>query len=105
MSDWVHVADTTDISVDEAFATEWQGEAIALYRLDDQIYAIGDICPHEDVRLSEGWLEDGKIECPLHQACFEIRTGKVIEGGPTDEDVSCYDVKIDGDAVLVRRAA
>lgn len=105
MSEWVHVADTADIEIDEPFASEWQGEAIALYRVEDQIYAIGDICPHEEVRLSEGWFVDGKIECPLHQACFEIRTGKVMEGGPTTEDVICYDVKVEGDAVLVRRAA
>ncbi len=105
MSDWVRVADDADIVDGEPFASEWEGEAIALYRHEGEIYAIGDICTHENVRLSDGWLEDGKIECPLHQACFEIRTGKVIEGGPATEDVPAYAVKIEDEGVFVRRAS
>lgn len=104
MSDWVRVADDADIVEGEPFASEWEGEAIALYRHEGEVYAIGDICTHEHVRLSDGWLEDGRIECPLHQACFEIRTGKVIEGGPATEDVPAYAVKIEDDGIFVRRA-
>lgn len=105
MSDWVRVADDADIVEGEPFASEWQGEAIALYRHEGAVYAIGDICTHENVRLSDGWLEEGRIECPLHQSCFEIRTGKVIEGGPATEDVPAYAVKIEDDGVFVRRAS
>jgi len=103
MTDWVRVADESDIPEGEPFAAEANGEAIALYRYEGQIYAIGDICSHEHVRLSDGWLDGDRIECPLHQSCFEIRTGRVIEGGPAYLDVPCYDVKIEDGAVHVRR--
>ncbi len=103
MTDWVRVADDSDIVEGEPFASEWNDEAIALYRYEGAIHAIGDICTHEHVRLSDGWFEGDRIECPLHQACFEIRTGKVIEGGPATEDVPAYAVKIENGAVFVRR--
>ena len=102
MSDWVRVAAEAEIVEGEPFASELGDTAIALYRHEGEIFAIGDICPHEHVRLSEGWLEDGRIECPLHQSCFEIRTGKVIEGGPAYEDVPAFAVKVEGGDVFVR---
>lgn len=105
MTEWVRVADGSDIVDGEPFASEWNGEAIALYRYEGEIYAIGDICTHEHVRLSDGWLDGDRIECPLHQSCFEIRTGKAIEGGPAYEDVPLYSVKVEGDGVFVRRDA
>lgn len=103
MSDWARIADETDVIEGEAFASEYDGEAIALYRYEGEVFAIGDICTHEHTRLSDGWLEGGRIECPLHQSCFEIRTGKVIEGGPATEDVAAYTVKVEDGGIFVRR--
>jgi nitrite reductase/ring-hydroxylating ferredoxin subunit len=105
MSEWVRIADDSDIVDGEPFASEWQGEAIALYRYEGVVHAIGDICTHEHVRLSDGWWEGDRIECPLHQSCFEIRTGKVIEGGPATENVPAYSVKVEDGAIHVRRTA
>ena len=105
MSDWIRVADDKDVEEGEPFAAEYGEEAIAIYRHEGEIYVIGDICPHEQVRLSDGWLDGGIIECPLHQSCFEIRTGKVIEGGPATEDVARYAVKVEDGGVFVRRDA
>ena len=102
MADWVRIAAEADVVEGDPFPSELHGEAIALYRWEGEIFAIGDVCPHEQVRLSEGWLEDGRIECPLHQSCFEIRTGKVIEGGPAYEDVPAFAVKLEGGDVFVR---
>lgn len=104
MSEWVRVADEADIQDGEPFASECDGEAIAVYRLDGDLHAIGDICTHEHVRLSDGWFEGDRIECPLHQSCFEIRTGKVIEGGPATEDVPAFAVKVEAGGVFVRRS-
>jgi nitrite reductase/ring-hydroxylating ferredoxin subunit len=106
MSDeWVRLADESDIVDGEAFASEYEGEAVALYRYEGAVYAIGDICTHEQVRLSDGWLDGDRIECPLHQSCFEIRTGKCIEGGPAYLDVPAYAVKVEDGGVFVRHAA
>jgi nitrite reductase/ring-hydroxylating ferredoxin subunit len=104
MNDWTRIADESEIIAGEAFPAELGEVAIALYRHDGEIYAIGDICTHDHVRLSDGWLEGDRIECPLHQSCFEIRTGKCIEGGPAWQDVDAFAVKVEDGGVFVRAA-
>jgi 3-phenylpropionate/trans-cinnamate dioxygenase ferredoxin subunit len=49
---------------------------IAVFNADGELYAIDDTCTHQDASLSEGWLEDCLVECPLHAASFDLRTGQ-----------------------------
>ena len=100
MTEWVRVADGSDIVDGEPFASEWNGEAIALYRYEGEIYAIGDICTHEHVRLSDGWLDGDRIECPLHQGKFDIRDGRPT-CQPVTEAVRTYPVKIENGRVFI----
>ena len=53
--------------------------------------------------LSDGWLENGCIECPLHAAQFDIRTGKAMSA-PADEDIAVYAIKAEGDDLMVQNA-
>ena len=59
-----------------AKATGWS-DAITVFREGDSFYALDDTCPHEKASLGEGWLENGEIECPLHQSRFSLKTGAV----------------------------
>lgn len=52
-------------------------EPIAVFRDGEAFYALDDTCSHEQASLSEGWIEAGEVECPLHQSRFDLRTGKV----------------------------
>lgn len=54
------------------------GEDICLTRVGDQVFAIGDLCTHSDASLSEGDVTDFKIECWLHGAEFDLRTGEAL---------------------------
>jgi 3-phenylpropionate/trans-cinnamate dioxygenase ferredoxin subunit len=49
---------------------------IAVFNADGALYAIDDTCTHQDASLSEGWLEGCFVECPLHAASFDLRTGE-----------------------------
>ena len=49
---------------------------IAVFNADGVVYAIDDTCTHQDASLSEGWLEGCFVECPLHAASFDLRTGE-----------------------------
>lgn len=49
---------------------------IAVFNADGELYAIDDTCSHQDASLSEGWLEGCQVECPLHAASFDLRTGE-----------------------------
>src|SRR5260221_14570425 len=74
---------------------------VAVYLLDGEIYATDNICTHAYACLSDGYLEDGIIECPLHAGRFEVKTGKAL-GSPVTKDIETFPVKLDGDDVLVK---
>lgn len=54
------------------------GEPVCVARVGDEVFAIGDTCTHSDASLSEGEITDGAIECWLHGAHFDLRTGAAI---------------------------
>jgi nitrite reductase/ring-hydroxylating ferredoxin subunit len=84
----------------EVIAIALGDRQIALYKLDGEIFATDNTCTHAQACLSEGWLEDGIIECPLHQGRFDLRTGKGL-GAPIDKDLTTFRVRTEGDDVLV----
>ena len=98
---WLRVAALAELADDTPLAVKLVETPIALYRLDGQIYALDDVCPHEFALLSQGFVEGGAIECPLHQACFDIATGRCLSG-PTTVDLRTYAVKVHGGEVYVR---
>ncbi|MEM1335798.1 MAG: non-heme iron oxygenase ferredoxin subunit [Actinomycetota bacterium] len=78
------------------------GRKIAIVRIDDDVYAIGDTCSHADVSLSNGFVEadDCAIECPKHGAAFDLKTGEALSL-PAIRPVPSYDIAVvDGDVVL-----
>jgi nitrite reductase/ring-hydroxylating ferredoxin subunit len=97
---WHRVASRSKLTPANPLAVEVGDKLIGLYLLDDTVYAIGNLCTHEFALLTEGFVEGAAIECPLHQARFSIRTGKVLSE-PADTDVPSYPVKVDGDEIYV----
>jgi len=79
---------------------EKNGEAICVARVGNEVFAIDDICSHSDASLSEGDVTDFKIECWLHGAEFDLRTGVALTP-PAVAPVKSYLVSIDGDSVTV----
>ncbi len=101
MGNWVKVCRADEIHFDEAKQVEVDGVAIGLYRLEDGCYALNDICTHAFAHLSTGFVEDETVECPLHHARFEIRTGKALDG-IAPSDVATYAVKVEEGDVYVQ---
>ncbi len=77
-------------------------ERVLIANVDGCFYALQDSCGHRQAPLSKGTLEGHVIECPLHFARFDVRTGKLLTG-PTAADVPTYQVLVDGDTVYVKR--
>ncbi|MEV2277194.1 non-heme iron oxygenase ferredoxin subunit [Nocardiopsis sp. NPDC049922] len=98
---WVKVAELSEIPEEGALGVELDDRTpVALVRSEGEVYAVRDVCSHAEVRLSEGEVEDGTIECWLHGSCFDLSSGAPINP-PATQPVPTYDVKIDGDDVLV----
>jgi 3-phenylpropionate/trans-cinnamate dioxygenase ferredoxin subunit len=79
---------------------EKNGESICVARVGDQVFAVNDICSHSDASLSEGDITDFKIECWLHGAEFDLRTGEALTP-PAVAPIKTYSVTVDGDSVTV----
>src|SRR5579863_994189 len=75
---------------------------IAVVRIEDDFYAIGDRCSHEDYSLSEGevWADECELECPQHGSTFDLRTGEACTL-PATKPVPVFDVELVGDEVTL----
>lgn len=73
---------------------------IALFNADGQVYATDDTCTHQDASLSDGWLEGCFVECPLHAAFFDLRTGYPT-CMPAKEPVRTHQVTVEDGYVLL----
>ena len=91
-----------ELEPDSARRVEVSGHDIAVVRIGDDIYAIGDTCTHAEVSLSEGWVEadDCAIECVAHGAMFDLETGEPLSL-PATRAVPVYEASVvDGMVVL-----
>jgi 3-phenylpropionate/trans-cinnamate dioxygenase ferredoxin component len=79
---------------------EKNGEPICVTRVGDEVFAIGDTCSHSDASLAEGEVSGYKIECWLHGAEFDLRTGQALTP-PAVAPVKTFSVSVDGDSVTV----
>jgi len=91
----------SDLVQDEAHRVEIGGVAIAVV-LDGNgdVHAIGDVCTHGDISLSDGFVEGETLECWAHGSAFSLKTGRPLNL-PAFEPVPVYEVVIDGDDVLI----
>ncbi len=100
--EFVKVATINDLEPGAAKRVVVDGQPVALFNVDGEFHAIGDICSHAHASLSEGYIEDDVVECPLHGARFNVRTGKNLSL-PALFPVAKYEVRIAGEDILVAR--
>lgn len=98
----VRVCAPEDVKSGSSRRFEVGGRSVALVRIGDDWYSLGDVCSHEDYSLSEGdvWADECEIECPKHGSTFDLRTGEPLSL-PATEPVPVYTVRVDGDDVWV----
>lgn len=99
---FVPVAKTGDVPLGAMIVVAIDRERIMIANVDGQFYALRDMCGHRNAPLSRGRLEGCIVECPLHFAQFDVRTGKLVDG-PISADVPAYEVRVEGDTVFVKR--
>jgi 3-phenylpropionate/trans-cinnamate dioxygenase ferredoxin subunit len=78
-------------------------ERVLIANVEGAFYALRDMCGHRGAPLSRGALTGHVIECPLHFATFDVRTGKLLSG-PASADVPLYEVRLLDDTIYVKRA-
>ena len=97
---WHEVASANDLQEEEATPVTVGKTMIALYKVGEQVYGTSNVCTHQFALMSDGFVDDDCIECPLHQARFHIPTG-AYKDGPECADLKTYPVKIENGMVYV----
>ncbi|MGE4336040.1 MAG: non-heme iron oxygenase ferredoxin subunit [Pigmentiphaga sp.] len=100
MSNWIRIAAVSEVAEGRPCSAEVEGKRVGVYRIEGEYFAIGDICTHAFALLSTGFIEGDTVECPLHQACFSIKTGEALSA-PATEPVETFPVRVEGDDVFV----
>jgi naphthalene 1,2-dioxygenase system ferredoxin subunit len=101
MNNWIDVAAQADLFDGAGVAVNADGRDIALFSVEGEVFAIDNLCSHGDARLCDGFVEGHQVECPYHQAMFNLRDG-TVNCGPATKPVKSWPVKIEGGRVLLQ---
>lgn len=89
-----------EVEEGEGLKVETEGLALAVFKVEGEVFVIDDACTHGPGSLSEGFLDGYEIECDFHQGCFDIRTGEVT-APPCTVPIKTYDATIEDGRVTI----
>lgn len=100
MSTWYKITETENIPTMGSRKIEVANTEIAIFKTrDGEIFAVNNLCPHKQGKLSEGLVHEHVITCPLHNTDINLETGEAI-----GEDYGCtktYETKIEDGVVYL----
>lgn len=97
----IQVAQLEQVKPGKMLAVTVDSYDILLANVDGTIYAVDDLCPHEDTPLSTGSLHDDCVKCPLHGSRFDLKTGEPLEE-PAEEAIKTYPVTIQDNIIFIQ---
>lgn len=80
---------------------EINGSVVAVFKVDNEYFAIQNRCSHAEASLSEGEVYDCKVECPLHGAEFDLKTGEALTL-PATKPIVTYTTEVNENSLLVK---
>ena len=102
MAEYVPVGKVLDLKPGQMKWVAVDRERVLLVNVEGVYYALKDQCGHQWAPLSRGKLQGHVVECPLHFARFDVRTGALLSG-PVATDVPVYEVRVEGETVYVKQ--
>jgi len=94
------VATLADVPAGTLRVVACDGRSLALANVEGALYAIDNVCTHDNGPLGEGTLRGARIVCPRHGAAFDARSGRVLTL-PAVRSVRAYPVTVEGDTIYV----
>ena len=95
---WVIAAAEADLAT--TLSVRVEGHPVALFRTDDGIFALDDVCSHEYSLLSEGEIWAGEVYCQKHGSRFNLHSGAVT-GLPATQPVRAWKVKVESGKIWI----
>ena len=100
MAEFVKVAKKSEIPGDTGKLVQVKGQDIALFKIENKVYALYPVCPHQGGPLDEGGIDGKVVTCPWHGWQFDVTTG-VCELNPSIKQPT-FQVKEEGDDIYVQ---
>jgi 3-phenylpropionate/trans-cinnamate dioxygenase ferredoxin subunit len=98
--EFYEIAAADDLATGERLFVEIDERPIVVFNIAGQIFAIGDVCSHDDGPLGDGEIEDHTVTCPRHGGQFDVRTGRAIML-PAVQDIPAYPVRLENGMIHV----
>jgi 3-phenylpropionate/trans-cinnamate dioxygenase ferredoxin subunit len=91
--EYIEIAPSADLPPGERLFVELDGKPIMVFNLVGSLFAIGDVCTHDNGPLGDGEVDGCEVVCPRHGARFDVRTGQTL-GLPAVVDIPAYPVRV-----------
>jgi 3-phenylpropionate/trans-cinnamate dioxygenase ferredoxin subunit len=98
--EFVEIAPASELPSGERLFVELGDRPIVIFNIAGQLFAIGDVCSHDDGPLGDGMIEGNNIVCPRHGGEFDVRTGKAM-AMPAVVDIPAYPVQVKDGVIFV----
>ena len=96
----LEIAPLADVPDGAGLRVEVGEHRVAMFKIGEAIYALGDRCSHAEASLAEGEVFDTEVECPRHGAAFDLATGAALTL-PATQAAAVYEAEIDGGTVYL----
>jgi 3-phenylpropionate/trans-cinnamate dioxygenase ferredoxin subunit len=91
--EFIEIAPATELPNGERLFVDIADKPIVIFNIAGQLFAIGDVCTHDDGPLGDGLIEGNNVVCPRHGGEFDIKTGKAVQL-PAVVDIPAYPVRV-----------
>ena len=97
MGDLVKIGTVDDVSPGRPLIHDFEYDTVVIFQVGEEYFCLEDVCSHQEVPLSDGRVDDCRVECPMHGSWFDMRTGAALNR-PAVTAVKTFRVEIrDGD--------
>ncbi len=98
--EFIEIASALELPNGERLFVDVGNKPIVIFNIANQLFAIGDVCTHDDGPLGDGALEGNNIVCPRHGAEFDVRNGQAMQM-PAVIDIPAYPVQVRDGKIFV----
>lgn len=99
MAQWVRLCGLAEApTLDSVMEVEIEGVAVCLANVNGELSALGNVCPHRQGPLGQGWVEGSAVVCPWHAWVFDVKTG--VAAAPDRGRVEIFPLRVEGGDVL-----
>lgn len=103
MAEWIEIANVEEFKDTDRKLVDLGGQyQVGLFKVEGEFYAVSAWCSHQKATIIHGDVEDCEIECPLHGARFDLRTGRQM-CLPAVRPIASYKIKVDGNKILMKK--